>query len=146
MKLEANWDSAVKAARGGRGRSGKTGVTVSTFSNDKNRQCRASLTICEKTMKRFRWHIGDQVLFVRAKLDGHDCIAVRRVPKHGFTLTPAQSKKGEADRLAGKAARATVRRSTGEFADIGSVHIGEHQIIETDGVMALMLPSQDTDT
>jgi hypothetical protein len=138
MNLVINWEVA-KTSRTGRGPSQRSGVKlVNYMMKDGRRQ--ACLTIYEDSMKRMRWAIGDRLLFAPGKLNGKDCVGIRRVPSGGKAISPASSAKGLSEKLSGKSVAGACRWATETFTKFGDAAAVDTDLIETDdGTLVLMV-------
>ena len=137
MNLVINWEVA-KNTRNGRGQSQKSGAKLVNYTMKDGRR-QACLTIYEDTMRRMRWAIGDRLLFAPGKVNGRDCVGIRRVPFGGKAISPASSAKGLSEKLAGKSAAGACRWATETFAKFGDVAAVDADLIEAeDGTLVLM--------
>lgn len=129
-----NWIESKSGGRGGRkGEGARVAIYKSgTYSNQ------LSVTLYEDTMKSIRWVAGDRVQV------GFDlntkCIALKRVPKNGYALTPTSVTGSKREKLIGKPATCVVKVSAPQdFEQVfnGPAEVSPDELIEIDGMLVL---------
>jgi len=134
---QVNIDWCTPKMNSNSSRDGFHGIILSNYvQNDKRRSSRVGVSFCVKTMRHFRWAIGDKIILGDCTFAGEYCIAIRRNPSLGFSLSPASTKKGENSKtLAGKVVRSKCQASgTSRMAETlpRQSRIALREIIECD--------------